>query len=348
MFHKIKSIKAVWNYFQSIKDNIYFINESRIVVLNSLDGSKELIFQGEFQSLFRFNDEIWAFDASQMNTIVVNGVNIIKLPFATVMSNDGLLEQHSFTTMIKKEDIFLFAKIDLKNKTVEDRYILDFNKIGLWKILKNDTFLSRKDSLITCHPLSTGEEKWRIDIGDIGKYLRLGEMTQGSVHSMDAYENVLCVALGNDVILGIDIETGKTIWQRQMTLMTGLPYTFSEGKLYCFSLEKIGGIISNEGVNYHVFDMQTGAEEVHVFPTPFDTPLGFTKPTIAGNLLLTTDVYARKIYLMDKQTAVVQETITLEGEGSRIPIDNSPQLHGNRLYQLDGDRVLHIFEDEMV
>ena len=344
-------------YLNNINNVVTFFVIKNNVYTFSLDGklSKFLNFKKEWEVIINtqyFLKEIgeniicsWSqfscivfFDAQSGKVLIETNVS-----FRPIKFDDNWIYGMFLSKNIDGSSEFSFGKLNHELEPTILIELSDFAPIFFWR----DRVICT-NKVLTCHPLSTGEEKWRIDIGDIGKYLRLGEMTQGSVHSMEAHENVLCVALGNDVILGIDIETGKTIWQRQMTLMTGLPYTFSEGKLYCFSLEKIGGVISNEGVNYHVFDMQTGAEEVHVFPTPFDTPLGFTKPTIAGNLLLTTDVYARKIYLMDKYTAVVQETITLEGEGDRIPIDNSPQLHGNRLYQLDGDRVLHIFEREMV
>jgi outer membrane protein assembly factor BamB len=247
---------------------------------------------------------------------------------------------------------FILFRNGIENKW--DIKCIDYSGKLLWIINEKNPVLAQMFGerlvfchytahLLTCHRLSDGGELWRLDVCELGRYERFvdtseSEWIDGAIVFMEAWKNILCLVLGNDKILGIDIETGTIQWQRQMPVRIITAPLFHEGRLYWFSLGNL--------MQYCVVNMLTGAnvQNPQVLSPLFRAGLIFTQPIMHGNKILMTADSSRIIYIVDRQTGLVDFTVPLSGEGSRIPVANAPMIQSNHLYQLDGDNVLHIFE----
>ena len=47
------------------------------------------------------------------------------------------------------------------------KYPINYGLNGIFNVLQNNTFLSLKENLLTCHALETGTELWRLDFTEL-------------------------------------------------------------------------------------------------------------------------------------------------------------------------------------
>ena len=78
----------------------------------------------------------------------------------------------------------------------------------------------------------------------------------------------------------------------------------------------------------------------------FRTTYWLTKPAISENLIAIASHYDNALLLLNRANFFVIQRLEFGKASNGIPLTNTPQFHQNRLYQLDGDNTLHIFEQE--
>ena len=69
-----------------------------------------------------------------------------------------------------------------------------------------------------------------------------------------------------------------------------------------------------------------------------------TRPVIFENIICITSHYDNAILVIDRINFTVLQRIDLGKCSNAIPLGNTPQIFEGKLYQLDGDKTLHIFE----
>jgi hypothetical protein len=347
MIKSISAISGINNYYDIYRDKICCIIDNTMSIFDFF-GKKMIEFKkNQSTTICVLENTIITQDLSLEKQVIINPITFKvekELDFMVDLTpfnlNQVLMNDIVVPIVVIKGETYR-GLITLPNWELKKIFPVSYGLNGIWKILNNNCFLSKKDSFLTCHPLGSGEEKWRLDVSEIGGYMRMGDWRLGQVVFMETYDEVLCLVLGNDMVLGVNIEDGRILWQRQMlTNLINCP-TFHEGRMYWFSP-------LNEDSCYLVVDMKTGVDIVKIIPMPeiLLEECYFTQPTLHEGKLYMTGKKGRVIYIVNPQNCEVLETAALPGAGERIPIYNAPRIAGNRLYQLDGDSNLHIFEME--
>lgn len=225
---------------------------------------------------------------------------------------------------------------------IEDSYFLSIisNDNGLFwrstfpqvqhcRFVNESKFLYTEDKSAVCYDFMNDKEVWKINLEKRWQNER--------VNSINVFGGSVVLLLNNDVLIGLDAKTGGINWEKVMPTRILSPAAFSEGKIYWSALGK--------NPVYQVIDMITGDIDINRIPgTDLVDRLTFTRPFIFKNWLLLTSVSSHEILVMDKQTLALVFIEKIEGCKNRIPIDNSPQVVDDLVYQLDGDNTLHLYK----
>lgn len=328
----------IWDAIVRDSACLVYIGSKRCLYIQKGDEIM-LLSANRFSSLHKVDDEIWCLDQTLRKTLIYNLITEEQTYLSLIATPIKKINENIFR--INENEIRFFGEIDLKTKIIIKNYPARYGLNGIWEILDNKTFLSQEDNILTCHTLADGAELWRIDFTEQAKWTNSkGEPQRGSLYGhIEVFEGKAVVQLTNYKLIVIDLATGQTVWERQMPTRILTPAAFGNGKIYWLSL--------GDEPQYFIIDIPTGNIETSLVPSPeLKERLVFSQPIVSGNDLLMTSVSTHEIFVLDKETSAVKSITKIEGCRNRIPIDNSPQKQGNRIYQLDGDETLHIFEVE--
>ncbi|MDO6853966.1 PQQ-binding-like beta-propeller repeat protein [Cellulophaga lytica] len=255
---------------------------------------------------------------------------------------------------IVKQDFFVWVEREFQNEyflsqiNLEDFTIINFCKIGNKRItsILNNNFVCRTENILTSHNIENAEELWKLDVSKLGEYLDLKgteheELRVGTVHELYTYNAILVALLRNDTIIGIDSATGDVLWQKPLFLFISRPVQLND-KLY--------HIITGVDVKnmLQVYDLATGKleREVEIIHPVLKENTFFTKRFINDTYIALTATKTGEILVINHKTAIIEDYAKLPNLKEKIPIDNIPQVHQNKVYQLDGEGTLYIFEKE--
>lgn len=232
---------------------------------------------------------------------------------------------------------YLSGKLIWKKEWIEDSQLF---------LVNESYFLSKNENYLSFYNLWSGEVLWRLDVSKLGEYLHLKgseheELRVGTVHELYTYNTVLVALLRNDTIIGIDSATGAVLWQKPLFLFISRPVQLND-KLY--------HIITGVDVKnmLQVYDLETGKleREVEITHPVLKENTFFTKRFINDTYIALTATKTGEILVINHKTAIVEDYAKLPNLKEKIPIDNIPQIHQNKVYQLDGEGTLHILEKE--
>lgn len=208
------------------------------------------------------------------------------------------------------------------------------------KMINKDYFFRIPSTTVVCHSLSTGAELWKVDVGELGQYEDMkGQIVKGEVSEVFALGDTVVAKVKASVLVGYSVEGGKQRWLHR----------FGSGNVYLLALY--------EGVFYVFADLYyeiDGASGQILAKKPYRELFAeanfkdywLTAPAVSDKYIAISSHYDSAILLINRSTFTVEQRIALEGCKSGIPLSNAPRLYGNRLYQLDGDGTLHIFEEQ--
>tara|TARA_R110000868_G_scaffold174660_1_gene411447 strand:+ start:931 stop:1944 length:1014 start_codon:yes stop_codon:yes gene_type:complete len=329
------NIRKISSQLILIEDKIFYIDDENNFCI---DG--EIFLKGNYSISYSIKNKIALLDENNFKTILINAINnkIENLDYVLILLNDtnGIFlsnenKKWNIIRVIKKNSEIINNKFDL-------------NLIN--KVLDNNTFLSKKENNLSCHQLENAEKLWRLDVSKLGEYLHLKgteheELRAGTVHELYNYNTILVALLRNDTIIGIDSATGAVLWQKPLFLFISRPVELND-KLY--------HIITGVDVKnmLQVYDLATGKleREVEITHPVLKENTFFTKRFINDTYIALTATKTGEILVINHKTAIVENYAKLPNLKEKIPIDNIPQVHQNKVYQLDGEGTLHIFEKE--
>ncbi len=204
------------------------------------------------------------------------------------------------------------------------------------------------------------EKLWALDVSELGRYYDniSREYRSGEVRDVVYHEpsNTFVVSVAMGWVLGLDADTGAVRWKcavRYYPLLT----------LHHAEVFGVGHHPDYQCINVDTGEMlfelalesvwkNTPASIKSHWPANIDWKFKglvthyITRPAITDKHLIVTDMRHQLVCLLDKYTAEIQEVLPLPGAKEIIPSHFGPQVQGNRLFQLDGDHTLHIFERE--
>lgn len=268
-----------------------------------------------------------------------------------VSKNDGVLcstfEADIFPVSIVDDKIY--AEYDNgEHVYISELNLLDFSNKALFVINQKRLllsincffFLTTRRNTIECHSLSTGAELWKVDVGELGQYEDMkGQMARGEVSEVFALGDTVAAKVKASVLVGYSVDSGEQRWLHR----------FDSGNAYQLALYE--GVFHVFADLYYEIDGASGqilAKKPYreLFAEANFKDYWLTAPAVSDKYIAISSHYDTAILLINRADFTIAQRIGLDGCKSGIPLSNAPRLYGNRLYQLDGDGTLHIFEEK--
>jgi hypothetical protein len=225
---------------------------------------------------------------------------------------------------------------------VSEKYGVSFPYEILTNKLYCDCLLQYKTSksILTCRSLKTGGVLWQADVAELGRYENFeGKVVDGSIREVYTDGDLVVAKVISYGLAAYRMATGEFVWGHK------------------------GGnagyyLIALYNNNFHIFsdfyyevDAQTGKKLRQEEFAPLLKQVGFrsywlTQPAVNEKYIAIASHYDSAILLINRADFTVAQRIDLEGCQNGIPLPNTPRFHGNRLFQLDGDGTLHVFQED--
>ena len=226
----------------------------------------------------------------------------------------------------------------------------------------NVCIVSDTSSIITAYTLPEATPLWEFDLSELGSYFDTfsrEEKEYEVAKFLGVWDNQLLVALREHIILSLDIQTGKIVqkWQNieglfydDMTkdlIPQASSFVLYKGKLIG-ALHKFYFEIDLSNSTIHFTDLSSTMEEngiLYIYPIN-DNPIDFP------NIYLTAKMKEQPkkpqwsydcLFCLDIESKEIKWKYTFEDSSLGVKI---PQYSNGKLYQLDNDNTLHIFEKE--
>ncbi len=339
-------VKGVKNQFDICCQKLFCIIED---AFSAFDFNGNLLFKytkGQSVSVCAVNNQVITHDLSVRKGLIFNGKNLViekELDYLIEFSSTNRNAYHlgnMIFPIVEIEDNAYRGMVDVMSWELLKKFPFRYGLNGIWQILSNETFLSRKDNILTCHPLSTGEEKWRIDIGSIMKCEHFS--IYGGIHEFNGklYFFVAERHTDNKSTLCIDIETGALI--QKLDNYIGWLYLAND-RFYIVSDTAIS-ILNPDTFAVEEIDISAIMKE-HDWIIAWDKFivkdhfLYFATMNIGSN----TKPYVGVINMQERKL-LWSQAIEVEQSWQNV---SELRVQDNRLYVLTHDNTLHIFEEEL-
>ncbi|MBB6004740.1 hypothetical protein [Arcicella rosea] len=237
------------------------------------------------------------------------------------------------------ENNYYFAEVDTNDFKLSIKWSLE--DFILSKVFFYNSILFRNNN-IYCFQTNEGREKWHFDYSEIGMWIAYdGSKRNGIINELYSInKEIIVIEFAQKGIAGVSAETGEILWQVNKdiepikpTLYKGIFYGFAE---FYYEIDGVTGKLLRQQSYKEIF-AQNNFRDYRL-----------TRPCITEDLIAITSHYDNAILLLDKATLNVIQRIQIEGSKNGLPLTDTPQIHGNSLYQLDGDNTLHIFDKSTV
>jgi len=179
------------------------------------------------------------------------------------------------------------------------------------------------------------EKNWQKDISSCGKYINLRDEEQPNEidGGLMGFENLLFVPLRGGQLLALDVETGEEVWMLEQEISG--QYAVFQDKIYkknefLYEINALTGEIIRQK-NIGDGDIQDGF--IAIGPI-----------WIYEDIIILINNYTGDIVLLNKNDFSVFDKIKIDA--SIAHSKDTIIWHDNKLYVLDLNNTLHIFEDE--
>lgn len=336
---EINKISDVFFQPKIIKERVFFIEKVTRKLICYQEGKFDIYDNTSFSSLTIIEDLIFLDDFYFMNlkthslTRLENIETHLSERASVSFTDDNKIVYKIIDSILEK---VRYCFLDVKSKSL---HIL-FLKEGISnpkKISQNIIVCSFKDT-ITTYYIDSGLFMWNLSVNELGSYT--DELTKQKVSGrieelIVVDDSILVASVHRYGILGISLQTGAILWQipniQNVVLHERVLYSFSD---FYFEIDAITGQVVRQE------DYKT------LFKNNNFRTYWLTKPAISENLIAIASHYDNALLLLDRTDFSISQRLELGKASNGIPLTNTPQIHLNRLYQLDGDNTLHIFEQE--
>lgn len=210
-----------------------------------------------------------------------------------------------------------------------------------YQLLKKDNYLYYwYDEFLYCHNSETGEELWKFDVGEIGKYLDAEKKEcKGSVSGYPVfYGNTIIFQVSRNRLISLDYKTGQLEWNVWIDILNFCDLLIENNLLHA-----VGG--GKSSYWYLQINPETG--EVLLKKDFYDAVSNFFsfQPTLFTNThFILSDAREKTILAIDRNTFEnVWEYKCQHSLGNNLG-NNSPTIIYDKLYQLDSEGNLYVFE----
>lgn len=231
--------------------------------------------------------------------------------------------------------------LDITTNEIKNIYPLEYGINGIWHVINEDLFISKKGAILTVNELATGNEVWRFDVESLGTWEEFCDTRSHKIRTFLYHEptQTILVAVSGHKLFALDALMGTVKWRFDFKMPT-VEMTIDGSELF----------VRNPLWYYYVFDISSGRviSEVDLRQSWLSQQEMFsgmlTNPVIYKDYLLMTDCYRMRVGIFDKYSCELIDSTLLEGASGMIPFSNVLQMQGNRLYQIDAEDNLHILE----
>ena len=359
--YKLKTrINNLKHSFAIHHSSIIYSTKSDEIIIKDVDN--ELILFKIIEKSSGIGITLNTFHYSDYNNFISNTID---LKTCTVHKNQ-------FLYLINNEKYIL-----VKKRTKENNYLilLDNNldviwekkrKIGKNRLLNNkNIFLTEflDDTLLTCLSTLSSDFIWQLNLAKLFKPFinHQGlEIPYNIDRIIDVYNNQLLISCNNHLILSVDTNTGKLIhkWQEIPNINVGeieglIPDASS------FVLDKnVGKLIGAIYKYYFEIDLETKEISYKDISEEFKKHNIISIKNITGSPITETHMYLTALTEQEIGAEVVGDYLfTLNRKTLKIDWiykfnnkgflgANKPQISDNKLYQLDVNGTLHVFEKQ--
>ncbi|EWH13540.1 hypothetical protein KLA_09349 [Cellulophaga geojensis KL-A] len=173
-----------------------------------------------------FNNCIWVYNKDDAKTIIYS----IKGEEKKTLENFVYLRQDIFNefdlvfTQLESNNEEFWALLDFKKLKIREKYPINYGLNGIWKILKNNKFLSKNDTDINCYYLDTEKEVWSFNFQQYTKQIN-NHLISNELLIID---NLLFLSFANSSLnavgsIVINTDTGKV--HKEVPRLKGFLYT---------------------------------------------------------------------------------------------------------------------------
>ncbi len=329
---KLKIIKKIFTIILCADEIIIRKQNNEIFKIDKYD-ELILIDLNDINSLKCFNNKLLLSDYKKL--YIYSNNNIIQ----KICGNFVLMRAISFDNrlfMIERKENSIIPSIYNENLKII------YN--GIWPInfAKGNHLFLYDNKFIKSYNYIQGKQKWQIDISNFGRNIakdpKTGEILWDKPNEIK--ENLLAddkniyVPLTGGQLLALDSQTGKKVWMweqpRNGTFAIQDNYIYKQDGLTIFEIDTKNGKL----VRKKHFNDDKLVNDFHA-----SGPLW-----VYEDIIIVCDVLYGKICLLNRHTLEVEEFFSLNKK--LINSKNAIVWHNNKLYVLDIDNTLHIFEKE--
>lgn len=344
-------------------DNFKVIdNELVYNSLNSIFNSSHIIFQSKSKLWGQIISKNLFFIKNDEVRGILNlnqGFNVIDFPENLNIIN-GTYDSISNTIVGGKilHDMFLsYSKINLRTFNEDSlKFQFDYS----FPIIANELYFFQKNDNVVCFKEYTETTLWQYSVADLGaekmsKILGVFGETLVVVCEMP-HPTIKGILI--ELYLGIDIQSGQLVWQTQEIILPNGETDYMGANQNRWQwLESATTLYALAGRNYFEFDTQTG--QINIPTDIYQQLLGRHLDSIQSNSMEGDFLYFRAVVntlggfhsaigafnIIEKQITWHHTPKDMFESGGFIKNDQ-PKVSGNKIYVLDSQNTLHIFERE--
>jgi hypothetical protein len=321
--NKKDSLKISSNDFSVFENNIIYINSQ-----NQIVSLKKKIINGEFYSFKIISNLLCAFDNIVNKTYVYDLLNknkiLFEYEFAINFRPDVYLSNDLNTTfcIAKINTTKYWCKFDFKELDIIEKYPINHGTNGIWKIINSKLFISLLQNKVFCHNLSSGDNVWQKEFDtNITKI----EVWNERVVLLEPFSKHIIIALSSD--------NGQLLWEHSgwlFHIFDNAVYMIFNPDFDTLVLKKI------DSGNTQNYDLSEILKENQLLDHA--TRMQYA---IVDNLIYFSFFYKKTVAIINLETLELEWLHQIQTNASWI---TEPKVESNRLYILDSDNTLHIFE----
>ena len=224
----------------------------------------------------------------------------------------------------------------------DDLNLTNTGKYIQFNAVLNNNIIHYTSTFIKCYKNLDGDLKWEIQVADFGrniaKHPKTGEILWDKPNEIKeallADDKNIYVPLTGGQLLALDSQTGEKVWM------------FDNEKLGMYNIFQ-DKIYKGDGKSIIALNAKNGQieKELYFKNIPILREYIPAGPFLAyEDIIISTDVLYGKICMINRHTFEVEEFFSLNKK--LVNSKSAIAWNNNRLYVLDIDRTLHIFEKE--
>ena len=337
MFTEIKTIRNV--LIPRVRgENLYFIRDDKLIRSNLnfkeeilCEVPTDLVSKGVFYDEFLIIKKKNLFILLNTNTNDVVKKDFDSVTFYGVMKNKLLFRKD-------EEDARYLYVFDFRKWATDFKFEIEVGMVhGHNNVLVHEPLYEK--SLLNFYSFKDGSLLKKLDLNEIKGVPYSSPRFKGFTNIF--YENTVIKSLPDWLLISFDLQSGEVSW-----VLNNVSHfiSFHNNKLFNLDL-----------VNFQIIDPKNGGIESKVDISEHfkkhNIEMGSSNSVCITNThLIFTDTWKCQVGALNIETAqldwVYQVDVPRRGapEGGTLPF--SPQIEGDRLYILDSEKNLHIFERE--